>query len=105
MREFVLQKPHEVIFGSALQVKKICSDERGTVIGDGLDRRFEPRRLRGKAGDHWSHEAPGIHAGLSQLTHRPESLQRRGSAWFERSPRRFVYRWNAHIYGATSASP
>src|SRR4029453_6683317 len=105
MWECLLQESHEVIFGAPLQVKKIRSHERRVVIGDGFNRGLEPRRLCGEPRHHWRHEDTGVDARLSQLTHRPETLERRSCTRFERSPRVLVNGWNAHVDGTTRAAP
>ena len=46
VREGMGEETHEVRFRPALQVHHVRAEKRGVVIGDGLDGRFELRRLR-----------------------------------------------------------
>ena len=74
------------------------------MVGDRLDRRFEPRRLRGEAGDDGRHQHAGVDAGVAQLPHGAQPLQRVRGAGLERAPGVLVDRRHAHADRAPAAS-
>ena len=81
---------------AALQVQHVRAEERGAVIGDRLDRGFELRRLRREARDDGRHQHAGVDAGVAQLAHGAQTLQRMRGAGLERAPRVLVDRRHAH---------
>ena len=56
-----------------LQVQDVRAHEGGAVVGNRLDRRFEPRRLGGEAGNDRGHEHAGVDAGVAAARERREA--------------------------------
>ena len=103
VRELPGEEPHEVILRAPLQVHDVRAHERGAVIGDRLDRRFELRRLRGEARDDRRHQHAGVDARIAQLADGAQPLQRMRGARLERAPRVLVDGRHAHVDRAARA--
>ena len=61
---------------AVLQVHDVAADEPRAVIGDRLDGAFELGARRREAGDDRLHQHAGVDAGVDQLAHRAQPLQR-----------------------------